>query len=245
MKVMDYIMDKLKNEKVHMGLIDPYEQSPDVAGELAYVLEAAGSDAIMVGGSTGVEQKNVDYTVKAIKKRVKIPVILFPTDARSITPAADAIYFMSMLNSLDINKVVGEQMKGAPMIKKLGLEPLSMAYIIVEPGMTVGKVGNADVIPRGENQLAVNYALAAKYLGMKLIYLEAGSGAPEPVPVEMIKAVKEEVELPLIVGGGIRTPQQAKDIARAGADVIVTGTVIEESDGVKNKIEGLVSSIKN
>ncbi len=245
MKVMDYITRKLKKEKMHMGLIDPEEQSPGRAAEIAFVLEAAGSDAIMVGGSTGVEQKNVDYTVKAIKDRVKIPVILFPTNAGSLSPAADAIYFMSMLNSKDVNKVIGEQMRGAPLIKKMGLEPLSMAYLIVEPGMTVGKVGDADLIPRENSQLAVSYAMAAKYLGMNLVYLEAGSGAPKPVSVKMVKSVKDEVELPLIVGGGVRTPRQAREISKAGADVIVTGTVIEESEGIKNKIEGLVSAIKD
>ncbi len=245
MKVMEYITDGLKKGKMHMGLIDPDEQDPEKAAELAFTLEMAGSDAIMVGGSTGVGHKNVDDTVKAIKSRVRIPVILFPTDASSISPAADAIYFMSMLNSRDINKIIGEQMMGAPMVKSMGIEPLAMAYLIVEPGMTVGNVGEAELIARDDSKTAVNYALAAKYLGMDLVYLEAGSGAPEHVPIDMVKRVKEEVELPLIVGGGIRTPQQARDIARAGADIIVTGTLIERPEGIKNKIEGLISAIKN
>ncbi len=245
MKVMEYINTRIKNGKMHMGLIDPDEQPPKDAAVIAVTLEEAGSDAVMVGGSTGVVKENVDNTVKAIKEVVDIPVILFPTHAGAISQYADAIYFMSMLNSTDINKIIGEQRKGAPAIKKMGIEPLGMAYLLVEPGMTVGKVGKADLIPRDDSQLAVDYALAAKYFGMKLIYLEAGSGATEHVPVEMIKAVKEEVGLPLIVGGGIRTLEQARAVAKAGADVIVTGTVIEETKGTKKTIEGLISQIKS
>ena len=244
MNVMNYITDKIKHEKIHMGLIDPDEQTPCEAAKIAKMLEDAGSDAVMVGGSTGVVKENVDETVKAIKEVVDIPVILFPTHAGAISQHADAIYFMSMLNSKDIGKIIGEQRKGAPIIKMIGIEPIGMAYIIVEPGMTVGKVGKADPIPRDQPQLAVDYALAAKYFGIGLIYLEAGSGAPEPVPVNMIKAVKEETGLPLIIGGGIRTAEQAAAIAEAGADIIVTGTVIEKAKGLKNTLEGLISAIK-
>ncbi len=244
MNVMEYITDRIKNGKMHMGLIDPDEQSPKEAAKIAVVLEEAGSDAIMIGGSTGVVKDNVDDTVKAVKEVVDLPVILFPTHAGALSAHADAIYFLSMLNSTDVNKIIGEQRRGAPIIKSIGIEPLGMAYIIVEPGMTVGKVGKANPIPRNDPQLAVDYALAAKYFGMELVYLEAGSGADEHVPTEMIKAVKKEVGLPLIVGGGIRTPEQARSVAAAGADIIVTGTVIEETKGIKKIIEGLISEIK-
>ncbi len=244
MNVMKYITDRIKNGKMHMGLIDPDEQHSKDAAAIAVVLEEAGSDAVMVGGSTGVVKENVDNTVKAIKEVIDIPVILFPTHAGAISQYADAIYFMSMLNSTDINKIIGEQRRGAPIIKKMGIEPLGMAYLIVEPGMTVGQVGKAEPIPRNDNQLAVEYALAAKYFGMNLVYLEAGSGADEPVPTDMVKAVKKEVGIPLVVGGGIRTQEQASSIASAGADVIVTGTVIEEEKGKMKTIEGLISAIK-
>lgn len=245
MTVMDYIKKRLEYGKMHMGLIDPVEQDAETVSRIASILKEAGSDAIMVGGSTGIEQYNVDSTVQAIKSTVDLPVILFPTDARSISRYADAIYFMSMLNSRDIRKIVGEQVIGAPIVREMGIEPLSMAYLIVEPGMTVGRVGDAKLIPRDDPNTAVNYGLAAKYLGMELIYLEAGSGAPEPVSDVVISAVKEQIDLPLIVGGGIRTAEQAKRVSEAGADIIVTGTIIEESRGVKKTIEGLVSAIKD
>jgi len=137
---------------------------------------------------------------------------------------------MSMLNSVNVNHVIGEQVKGAPIVKMLGIEPVSMGYIIVEPGMKVGEVGMAKPIPRADLKLAVAYALATEYMGMRLVYLEAGSGAPEPVPYEMIAAVKKNITIPLIVGGGIRDPKTAEKVRLAGADVVVTGTVVENSD---------------
>lgn len=244
MKIMDYILNKLEDEKMHMGLIDPDEQEPIDAGYIASVLENVGSDAVMVGGSTGVNQDKLEATVSKIKSSVSIPVIQFPTSASAISKNVDAIYFMSMLNSRDRKKIIGEQVRGAPFIKMCGIEPISMAYLIVEPGMTVGRVGNADLIPKDDPDIAVSYSLAAQYLGMKLLYLEAGSGAPEPVPTDMIKKVKENVDMPLLVGGGIRKPEQALDIVEAGADIIVTGTVIEESQNIEFKLEGLISKIK-
>ncbi len=244
MNVMDYITKKLKSEKLHMGLIDPAEQEPSEAADIAEVLEEVGSDAVMIGGSTGLKVESVDETVKEIKNRVSLPVILFPTSAGTISPRADAIYFMSMLNSLDRQKIIGEQVKGARIVRDAGLEPLSMAYLVVEPGMTVGRVGNADMIPRDQVDLAVSYSLAAQYLGMRFVYLEAGSGASSPVPAEMIKEVRSTIDIPLFVGGGIRTKQQALEVTEAGADIVVTGTVIEETEDIKNTIEGLISTIK-
>ncbi len=245
MNVLDYILKKTDEETLHMGLIDPDEQSPKVSGELAEALEEVGSDAIMVGGSTGITQENLDNTVREMKNVTDLPIIHFPTEAGAISPHVDAIYFMSMLNSKDLNKVVGEQVVGAPHIKKLGIQTLPMGYVVVEPGMTVGKVGRADPIPRDDPQMAVNFGLAAQYFGMKLFYLEAGSGAPEPVPVKMIKACKENLEIPLVVGGGIREPEQAERIAEVGADVIVTGTVLEEALNIDLKLKKLIKALKD
>ncbi len=245
MNVLDYILNKKDEETLHMGLIDPDEQSPEESGELAQALEEVGSDAVMVGGSTGITQENLDKTVREMKDVTSLPIIHFPTEAGAISSYVDAIYFMSMLNSKDLNKVVGEQVAGAPYIKKLGIQTLPMGYVVVEPGMTVGKVGNADPIPRDDSQMAVSFGLAAQYLGMKLFYLEAGSGAPEPVPVEMIRACKENLDISLIIGGGIREPDQAARIAEAGADIIVTGTVLEEASNINLKLEKLIKALKD
>ncbi|MFO7792792.1 MAG: geranylgeranylglyceryl/heptaprenylglyceryl phosphate synthase [Candidatus Saliniplasma sp.] len=244
MNVMNYIKEKVSQETLHMGLIDPDEQKPSKAGEIAALLEESDSDAVMVGGSTGIEKEKLDKTVKKIRDSTDLPIILFPCGASMISPYADAIYFMSMLNSRDMTKVIGEQVIGAPIIKELGIEPLPMGYLIIEPGMTVGDVGKADLLPRNNPSITVSYSLAAQYLGMELIYLEAGSGAPEPVPKNIIESVKENIDVPLIVGGGIRSPEKAADIAKAGADIIVTGTVIEESKDLSDRLKGIISAIK-
>ncbi|HSV42647.1 MAG TPA: phosphoglycerol geranylgeranyltransferase, partial [Methanomassiliicoccales archaeon] len=147
-----------------------------------------------------------------------------------ISKHADAIYFMSMLNSRNLKMVMGEQVAGAPIVRYLGLEPIPMGYVIVAPGMKVGEVGEANLVPREDIKLACAYALAAEYMGMKIVYLEAGSGAPAPVPSEMIAAVKKTITVPLIIGGGIRSPEQAEMVRKAGASIIVTGTIAENTD---------------
>ena len=212
-----------------MTLIDPEKQPGDVASDVASTMEDMGTDAIMVGGSTGVTQENLDATVKGIQSVVEIPVILFPAGADTISKHADAIYFMSMLNSKTTRVLVGEQVRASKTIKDLGLETISMGYVIVEPGMKVGEVGRADPLPRDDPELAVNYALAAEFFGMDLFYLEAGSGAPAPVPLEIVRAVREEISIPLVVGGGIRDGRSAQDLVEAGADVLVTGTAVERT----------------
>ena len=230
MKVRDYITQTLKKHKMHMTLIDPAKQSASASAEIAAKACRAGTDAIMVGGSTGVTQENLDETVGQIKRACKLPVIYFPSGANAISRKCDAIYFMSMLNSRNVRNVSGEHARGAPLIKKLGIEPISMGYVIVEPGMKVGEVGEAELVKRGDLNTLIGYAIATEFFGMDLLYLEAGSGAPEPVPVPMVKAARESVDIPLVIGGGIVTPKQAADLAAAGADIIVTGTLVEHDD---------------
>jgi phosphoglycerol geranylgeranyltransferase len=244
MKAYDYILKKVQEEKMHMTLIDPDKQKPAEAGKMAGKAVELGSDAMMIGGSTGVDQENLDSTVKEVKENAAVPTILFPGGAHTISRHADAIYFMSILNSKSVKNVIGEQRKASRVIKKMGLEPIPMGYLIVEPGMTVGKVGEASLIPRDDPGAAVEYALAGQYLGMGLIYLEAGSGAPEPVPKEMIRLVKEEIEVPLVIGGGIRNPEDAGMVARAGADVVVTGTIVE-LDKTQSILGRIIESVKS
>lgn len=230
MKVREYIFETLKKHKMHMTLLDPAKQDPAISGDIAAKAQAAGTDAIMVGGSTGVTQENLDASVEDIKRRCRLPVIYFPSGAHAIASKCDAIYFMSVLNSRNVRNLTGEHVKGAPVIKKLGIEPISMGYVIVEPGMKVGEIGEADLVRRGDLQTLVGYALTTEFFGMDLLYLEAGSGAPEPVPAEMISAVRRSVSIPIVVGGGIINPEQAAEVASAGADIVVTGTLVENGD---------------
>jgi len=244
MNVREYLAKKLSDGAVHMTLIDPASQSPNRSAMIAKEAGALGTDAIMVGGSTGVTQQNLDDTVLAIKSVVDVPVIYFPSGANAITPHADAMYFMSMLNSRNLRMVIGEQVKGAPIVKKLGIETIPMGYIIVEPGMKVGEIGEADLICRDDIERAVAYGLAAEFLGMRLVYYEAGSGAPEPVPVEMVRTVRDSLTVPLIVGGGIRRPEQASALRKAGADIIVTGTIVENGN-FRERLKGIIRAIKD
>jgi phosphoglycerol geranylgeranyltransferase len=235
-KVLDYILDRIGSEKVHMTLVDPDKQPPIAAGELAGLAADSGTDAIMVGGSTGVTQVKVDDTVRAIKADCSVPVILFPAGASHLSRHADALYFMSLLNSRSTRLIVGEQRRAVRAVRAWGLEAIPMAYLIVEPGMRAGEMGEADPIPRAKPEEAVDWALTAQFLGMRLVYLESGSGAPEPAPVPMIRAVKDALDIPLIVGGGIRTPALAARVAKAGADILVTGTVVEQATDVLREI---------
>ena len=242
MKVQEYILETLDKHKIHMTLIDPAKQSSTESGEIAARAKRAGTDAIMVGGSTGVTQENLDSTVDNIKKSCDLPVIYFPSGANAIARHCDAIYFMSMLNSKNVKNITGEHWKGAPLIKKLGLETISMGYIIVEPGMKVGEVGEADLVMRKDVRRAIGYAMAAEFFGMDLVYLEAGSGAPEPVPAEMIRGVRESVDLPLVVGGGITSAEKAAGVARSGADIVVTGTLVENGD-FESELRAVINAV--
>ncbi len=243
MTVYESLIERRAHGRLHMTLLDPDKQSSEEAGRLAAAAAKDGTDAIMIGGSTGVTQDKVDATVLAIKAEAKVPTILFPASAANLSRHADALYFMSLLNSRDPRLIVGEQRKAAPLVKAWGLETIPMAYLVVEPGMRAGEVGRAEPIPRGDPRTAIEYALAAQMLGMKLVYLEAGSGAPEPVPREMIRAVRGAIDIPLVVGGGIRTPEAAAGVGAAGADIVVTGTVVERTkDG--EALRKIIAAVK-
>lgn len=243
MNVERYLREKLKNGKLHLTLIDPEEQSPQKAVEIAQNAVIGGTDGIMLGGST-TDSSDLDATAKALQENVDVPIILFPGNISGVSRYADAIFFMSLLNSNNPYWIIGAPALGAPIIKKMGIETLPMGYLVVEPGGTVGWVGDAKLVPRDKADLAVAYALAAEFLGMKLIYLEAGSGAREHVPLEMIEKVKKTTNMMVVVGGGIRDEKTAAKIVKAGADIIVTGTVVENSFKVEEKIKELVRGVR-
>jgi phosphoglycerol geranylgeranyltransferase len=243
-KVEKYLLNRIKLDgAAHLTLIDPEKVTTASAASTASTAEKCNTAAIMVGGSTSMSTTHLDNVLKAIKKSVKIPVILFPNNVTGISRYADAIWFMSLVNSLDPYFLIGAQILGAPMVKKYSLEAIPLGYIIVGEGGTASIVGRAAPIPYGKPELAVAHALAAQYLGMRFVYLEGGSGVSTPIPVEMIQMVKSQIDIPLIVGGGIKTGEQAKKAVAAGADIIVTGTVIEQ-DGGQTKIRELIEHIK-
>jgi phosphoglycerol geranylgeranyltransferase len=235
-----------KQGTIHLTLIDPDSQSPEEAARIARGATAGGTTAVLVGGSVGVGGRGLECTVSEIKGSTDVPAIIFPSDVGSLCITADAMFFLCLMNSRNVAYLSTNQALGAVFVKSYGIEPIPVAYIIVEPGGTVGWIGDARLIPRNKPEIAAAYALAGKYLGMRWIYLEAGSGVPDTVPPEMVKAVKAAIDdTRLIVGGGIRTDKQAELLAKAGADVIVTGTAIEEDVDIEDKIARFVRAIQH
>ena len=243
-RVEEYLLEKIKEYgSIHITLIDPEKVTPAQASEIAERAQASGTSAIMIGGSTFVSQTHLDEVVTSIKNLVNIPAILFPNNITGVSRHADAIWFMSLMNSVDPYFIMGAQVLGAPLVKKYELEPISMGYVIVGEGGTASVVGKAIPVPYDKPELAVAHALAGQYLGMHFIYLEGGSGAKSPVPPEMIRAVKRFIEIPLVVGGGIKSKESALAAVTAGANIVVTGNVVEAIDA-QQRLAEIVECIK-
>ena len=227
--VWEHLRGLLRDGPVHMTLLDPASSSGPAGEAIAMAAAQRGTHAVMVGGSTDVSSENLDELVLHIKEKTRLPVIYFPSTAGAMSAHVDAIWFLSALNSRNPRAIVREQARGAPFVKALGVEAIPMGYVLVEPGMKVGAVSEADLVPRTKEgaELAAGYALAAQYFGMRVVYLECGSGAPHPCPPDIVRAVREAIDVPLVVGGGIRGGADARAVLEAGADVLVTGTIAE------------------
>ncbi|HJM17481.1 MAG TPA: phosphoglycerol geranylgeranyltransferase [Candidatus Poseidoniia archaeon] len=237
--LLDFIQNQTSSN--HIILIDPDAQSSSEAAERCVAAIIAGSRMIFVGGSTGTDNNNVDETIIYIQNAIKkennnssnsklwdVPVVLFPACANAFSSSADGITFMMLMNSTSTKFLIEEQLIGAPAIKSANVTPISMGYIVCEPGGKVGEVGEAKLIKSDEIDLISSYAICAESYGFSLLYLEAGSGANNPVSPELIKAARESCNLTIIVGGGIRDGSTAKLAIDAGADWIVTGNLCEE-----------------
>lgn len=242
-RIEQYIYNRINEEKaIHMTLIDPDKEIKNIE-VMASIAEKAGTSAIMVGGSIGISEETLDRVILSLKKSVNIPIILFPGNVSGISKHADAIWFMSLLNSSNTYYIIDAQALGSIIIKKYGVEAIPIGYLIIGEGGAAGYIGQARIIPYDHPEIATIYALAGQLLGMRFIYLEAGSGAKKPIPRNFIEHVRKMISVPLIVGGGIRTKQQAKEAVLAGANIIVTGTIIEEEEA-ERKIKEIISGIK-
>lgn len=244
-RVERYIHDRLeKDGALHFTLLDPEHGEEEKIRTIVEATEKAGTDAYMVGGSLGVGTSATMHLMKILKPMTKKPIIVFPGNVDGVTKQADAIFFMSLLNSRNSYWISGAQALGAPIVKTLGVEPIPMAYVIMEPGGTASFIGDAKPIPNEKPDIAAAYALAGQYMGMRLIYLEAGSGAKRPVELDVITTVRNAVDVPIIVGGGIRNPRDAKERIEAGADIIVTGTLVEKGKDVQSTLAAVIRAIK-
>jgi phosphoglycerol geranylgeranyltransferase len=245
-KTERYILDELAKKKgLLFALIDPLDyKSPQDAVKTAKNADEADADVILIGGSTGVQGDPLDQVAKAIKENVSKPVVLFPGNIGTLTRYADAVYFMSMLNSRDAYWISGAQMLAAPMVKHYGVEPLPVGYVVVEPGGTVGWVGDAKRIPRDKPKLAAAFGMAAEYMGFRFFITDAGSNLKEGhIPLDMVRAVRSSITIPYVVAGGIRTPDEAKNVIKAGADIIQVGTAFEK-DGSAQMIKAMVKAVR-
>lgn len=225
-----YLIGQAQAHKAAMLVLIDSESSDEArAVRLALESERLGASAILVGGSSATDQISMAHLVGAIKKRTKLPVILFPGNVTGVVPQADAILFSSLMNSENPYFITQAQALGAPNVLKFGLEPLPTAYLVIGEGTSAWFVGAARGIPHNKPRIAAAYAMAAKFLGMRFVYLEAGSGAKKTVTPQMVKTVRAVFDGFIIVGGGIHDAKTARLLAEAGADGLVIGTLLENS----------------
>lgn len=228
---------------LYFVLLDPDGLDVKDNVRLARTASDSGADVLLVGGSLSVRGRT-DDVVRAIKAVVATPVVIFPGDAGFVTPAADAVLFLSLVSGRNPQYLIGEQVRAAPILKESGLEPIPTAYMLVEGGATtsVEFMSATTPMPRDKPDIAMAHALAAQYLGMRLAFFDAGSGAREHVPEELVRTVAGYVDIPVMVGGGIREPSSAAALARAGAGIVVTGDVVEKK-GDAGLIEAFAEAV--
>jgi len=237
-KVELFLKSELKKKNALLFvLIDSEVSKLESSRKLAQDVEKIGASAILVGGSSATDQIEMAQVVKGIKKGIKIPIILFPGNVTGVVPDADAILFSSLMNSENPYFITQAQALGAPSVLKFGLEPLPTAYLVIGDGTSAWFVGSARGIPFEKPKIAAAYALAAQFLGMRFVYLEAGSGAKSSVTPEMVKTVRKAFNGFLIVGGGIRDIKTATNLVKAGADALVIGTFLEKGGSIKKLAE--------
>lgn len=242
--VEGYLKSTLKKKGALLFvLIDSENSGIKPSIKLAKEAEKIGASAILVGGSSAIDQLGMAEAVKGLKRSLKIPIILFPGNVTGVVPGADAILFTSLLNSDNPYFISQAQALGAPSVLKFGLEPLPTAYIVIGEGTSAWFVGSARTIPFEKANIAAMYALSAQFLGMRFVYLEAGSGAATHVRAEMVRTVRKVFKGFLIVGGGIRTPSTAAELVKAGANAIVVGTLAEK--GNLRILSDIVKAIQN
>ena len=235
---------KGKGSKAFAVLIDP--DKLDEAGLLQTIQlsVAAKVDYIFVGGSLVVNDA-LDRTVQTIKNHCQIPVILFPGSSDQITPKADALLYLSLISGRNPELLIGQHVISAPFVKQSGLEIIPVGYMLIDGGTptTVSYISNTNPIPANKKDIAVCTAMAGEMLGLKLIYMDAGSGAKNAIPSEMIAKVAKHIQIPLVVGGGITTPEKAKENCIAGADIIVIGNAIEKNASLIEQMAKAIHSL--
>jgi len=228
------IIDKItsnsrEGKKAFAILLDPDKIDSLQAIELAKSIESTNVNYVLIGGSL-MMQPDTSSFLNTIKQHTSKPLILFPGSPMQINQQADAILFLSLISGRNPEMLIGSHVVSAPILKKSAIEVIPTGYMLIESGniTSVLYMSQTLPIPRNKPDIAMSTALAGELLGMKLIYMDAGSGAEQSVPLNMIKRVKEAIDIPLIVGGGVKTAEQIKEIYNAGADIVVVGNILEK-----------------
>ncbi len=237
---------KLQQKKSFAVLIDPDKVNEASLNQLIKTSVEANVDYLFVGGSLVVSD-NLEECVTSIKRKCSIPVVLFPGSPSQITASADALLYLSLISGRNPELLIGQHVVSAPLIKKSGLEIMPTGYMVVDGGAptTVSYISNASPLPSDKNEIAMCTAMAGEMLGMKLIYMDAGSGAKSPISESMIERVSSCIQIPLIIGGGITSPEKAYLNCKAGADVIVVGNAIEKDSQLIAEMSSAIHSAKN
>ncbi len=235
---------KNSGKKLLSVLVDPDKLDDDALKVTAQHICDAKADLIFVGGSLLVKD-NLDNCIDILKSYCNIPVTLFPGSVQQISEKADGILFLSLISGRNPDFLIGNQVIAAPLLKSSSLEILATGYMLIESGKqtTASYVSNTTPIPRDKKEIAMATAMAGEMMGQKLIYMDGGSGAQNHIPAEMVGAVNKAVDIPIIIGGGIRDAKTAIEIASAGADVVVVGNAFEGNPALISEIAAAIHSI--
>jgi putative glycerol-1-phosphate prenyltransferase len=236
-----FVERKNSHHKSFAVLIDPDKVAEPQLDELIRLSTDARVDYFLVGGSL-VISSHLDQVVQHIKANCNIPIILFPGSPSQVSKYADALLYLSLISGRNPELLIGQHVISAPVVKKSGLEIMPTGYMVIDGGAptTVSYISNAAPIPRDKNEIAMCTAMAGEMLGMKLIYMDAGSGARYAITESMIEKVSQVIEAPLIIGGGIADPEKAYRNCKAGADIIVVGNAIEKDPGLIKEISAAI-----
>jgi len=245
MSVYQQICDlKAEGVKQLAVLVDPDKTGNREAESIARMSEEHGVDYIFVGGSL-LSDGNLPNCIRRIRYACSKPIVIFPGSISQVDEQADAILFLSLISGRNPDLLIGNHVMAAPLIREKKLESISTGYMLIDSGAntTALYMSNTTPIPHNKPSIAVCTAMAGEMLGLKMIFLDGGSGASNPVSEEMISAVSKSITVPLIVGGGIRTPEKAQQNCKAGADLIVIGTSIEKNPSLLGEFANAVKSV--
>lgn len=237
---------KRNGDKKFGILIDPDKMRLNSFDDVLLQATKYKVDYFLIGGSL-IVQNMLDEVLATVKQKCNIPLILFPGNSFQLSHQADGILFLSLISGRNADLLIGQHVITAPFLKQSPLEVMSTGYMLIDGGTptTVSYMSNTNPIPAKKDDIALCTAIAGELLGLKMIYLEAGSGARNPVSSKMIRTVSGGIQIPLIVGGGIRTPEKARENAAAGADLIIIGNAIEDNPNLIGEMSDAIHSLSN